>query len=68
MWVAFAHLCIFALIIFGTMLIIEGHPQKDVMLVFVVVGVVVLVVYVGPFGLLTAGSACLICYGFSRTL
>ncbi len=68
MWVAFAHLAIFVLIMFGSMLLKEAHPQKDAMLVSIAVGVIVLVIYAGPFGLLTVGSAGLIGYGFSRTL
>jgi hypothetical protein len=68
MWLAFAHLAIFGLVIFGFMLLKDAHPQKDAMLVSIGVGVVVLVIYAGPFGLLTAASSGLIGYGFSRSL
>lgn len=68
MWLAFAHLAIFGLIVFGFMLFKESHPQKESMLVSIGVGVVVLVIYAGPFGLLTAASSGLIGYGFNRSL
>ena len=68
MWVAFAHIAIFALIMFASMLLKDKHPQRDAMLVSIAVGVIVIVIYVGPFGLLTAGSAGLVGYGFSRTI
>lgn len=67
MWVAFAHVVIFALVIFAVILLQEKHPQRDSMLVSIAVGVIVLVIYTGPFGLLSAASSGLIAYGYTRS-
>jgi hypothetical protein len=66
MWVAFSHIVIFGLVIFGFMLAKDGHPQKEAMLVSIAVGVIVLVIYAGPWAILSATASALIGYGFSR--
>ena len=44
MWIAFAHIAIFILILFGSMLLKDKHPQRDAMLVSIAVGVIVIVI------------------------
>lgn len=67
MWIAFAHVAIFALVVFGVILAKDGHAQRDSMLVSIGVGVLILIVYVGPWGILSALSSGLIAYGYAKS-
>ena len=63
----FAHLAIFALVIYGVIAALDPQRQnKEPIFVFLAVGVVVLVLFPGPWGFLTAGASAVVAYALSR--
>ncbi len=67
MWLAFAHVVIFALVVFGLIVYQTPSPQRESILTSMGVGVIVIIIYTGPLGILSAVSAGLIAYGYSKS-
>lgn len=63
----FAHLAIFGLVIYGVIAVMDGARQnKESILVSLVVGVIILILFAGPWGFLTAGASAAVAYALSR--
>lgn len=63
----FAHLAIFGLVIYGVIAVMDEERQnKESILVSLAVGVIVLLLFAGPWGVLTAGASAAVAYALSR--
>lgn len=54
MWITFSYLIIFALSAFAATIINDPHPQREAILISLCVGILVLIIYAGPWAILTA--------------
>ena len=66
MWIAFAHIIIAGLVMFGFNYVDEYTQQKEAIFISIGIGVIVLIIYVGPLGILTAIFGAAIGYGINK--
>jgi uncharacterized protein YhhL (DUF1145 family) len=62
MWLTFAHLIIFGLSVFAITAVNDPHPQRDSILISICIGILVLIIYTGPWAILTAVAGGVIGY------